>query len=577
VASAVGIGIVLWLPPVADQLTNRPGNIRQLIDHFGSPPEAAIGLGDGVRLLLQHLDVWAGLGGQLAGTGRFVSSASTARGAIVLVIWLIAVAVAFRVGSRALRALHVVAAVALLLGVASMARIFGRPWFYLTLWAWGVTTLLAGAVLWSAVAWWQHRHPDGADRLATRVALLAAGVTVVTSVATAVAFADAHPPEQRLSNALGALAAPTYRAIVDKVGPATGKDGRYVVRWSDAADIGSPGFGLLDELERRGLDVAADETSSRDYTASPGRRRRRSTWPRAATSTGGEHCPAGRRDVRLPHPGAARPVRRHRVPADRPRRAMATDLVPLVDTNLAVMIRGCRRRPARPHDPHRPRPAHGRLPCAAAVRRRPQRGLKDLASGPPACSAGSTGGRQLVALGRGRRIWRGSRAAAGPARRGGQERHCGEEPEAVEPFEPDRPPRVGERLLLADEVHDDHRAEGQDPHGHQAGQARSPEHAEHDGGPDRRGEHPGRADQEAGRGDPDDRARDQRGPRGRSAREAETGQGVGGQPLAAAVEDSERDGGEHGQAGEDQRWSGSLRGPVQRDLRRPVGRGCASR
>jgi hypothetical protein len=31
------------------------------------------------------------------------------------------------------------------------------------------------------------------------------------------------------------------------------------VRWSDAADIGSPGFGLLDELERRGLDVAADE------------------------------------------------------------------------------------------------------------------------------------------------------------------------------------------------------------------------------------------------------------------------------------------------------------------------------
>ena len=30
------------------------------------------------------------------------------------------------------------------------------------------------------------------------------------------------------------------------------------MRWSDAADIGSPGFGLLNELERRGLDVAAD-------------------------------------------------------------------------------------------------------------------------------------------------------------------------------------------------------------------------------------------------------------------------------------------------------------------------------
>ena len=81
VAWAMGLGVVLWLPPVADQLTNRPGNISELIDHFGSPPEAAIGPGEGIRLALRHLDVWSGLGGQLAGTGRFVTAASTARGA----------------------------------------------------------------------------------------------------------------------------------------------------------------------------------------------------------------------------------------------------------------------------------------------------------------------------------------------------------------------------------------------------------------------------------------------------------------------------------------------------------------
>ena len=72
-------------------------------------------------------------------------------------------------------------------------------------------------------------------------------------------FADAEHPEERLSTAVGALAGPTYDAVVDGVGAATGPDGVYIVRWSDAADIGSPGFGLLDELERRGLDVAADE------------------------------------------------------------------------------------------------------------------------------------------------------------------------------------------------------------------------------------------------------------------------------------------------------------------------------
>jgi hypothetical protein len=78
-------------------------------------------------------------------------------------------------------------------------------------------------------------------------------------VASSVAFADAHHPEDRLSRAVGALVGPTYQAVVDGVGAATGVDGVYLVRWSDAADIGSPGFGLLDELERRGLDVAADE------------------------------------------------------------------------------------------------------------------------------------------------------------------------------------------------------------------------------------------------------------------------------------------------------------------------------
>ena len=260
VAWAAGVGVVLWLPPVADQLTNEPGNIRELIDHFGSPPEAAIGLGEGIRLALRHLDVWSGLAEQLTGTARFVTNASAGRGAVVLV----AVAgvrgrgLARRLAARCARCTSS-SAVALVLGTASMARIFGRPWFYLTLWAWGITTVLVGAVLWTALAWWQHRRPEQAQRSAATVAVVAAGVAVVTSLATSVAFADAHHPEERLSSAVGTLAGPTYDAVVEGVGAATGPDDRYVVRWSDAADIGSPGFGLLDELERRGLDVAADE------------------------------------------------------------------------------------------------------------------------------------------------------------------------------------------------------------------------------------------------------------------------------------------------------------------------------
>jgi hypothetical protein len=117
---------------------------------------------------------------------------------------------------------------------------------------------MVGAIAWSALALWRAGARTGRQQVA-RIALGAAAAALVISVASAVSFAGAAHPEERLSEAVGGLAAPTYQAVVDGVGAATGEDGTYLVRWSDAADIGSPGYGLLDELERRGLDVAADE------------------------------------------------------------------------------------------------------------------------------------------------------------------------------------------------------------------------------------------------------------------------------------------------------------------------------
>ena len=78
--------------------------------------------------------------------------ASTGRGAVVLALWAVAAVVAWRVGSRALQWLHVVVGAALVLGAVSMARIFGKPWYYLTLWAWGITAVMLGAIAWSGVA-----------------------------------------------------------------------------------------------------------------------------------------------------------------------------------------------------------------------------------------------------------------------------------------------------------------------------------------------------------------------------------------------------------------------------------------
>ena len=43
------------------------------------------------------------------------------------------------------------------------------------------------------------------------------------------------------------------------MGGASGRDGTYTVVWADAASFGSQGFGLVNELERRGFDAGAPE------------------------------------------------------------------------------------------------------------------------------------------------------------------------------------------------------------------------------------------------------------------------------------------------------------------------------
>jgi hypothetical protein len=67
-------------------------------------------------------------------------------------------------------------------------------------------------------------------------------------------------PEPRLSDVLGELVGPTARALDDGVGAADGRDGRYAVVWADAYYFGSQGYGMINELERRGFHVGAYPT-----------------------------------------------------------------------------------------------------------------------------------------------------------------------------------------------------------------------------------------------------------------------------------------------------------------------------
>lgn len=258
---SLALALVLWLPPVIDQAVNDPGNLRAIYDHLGTPVEEPVGFARGVELALSHLDVAGliGAAGDAGAAGSLLEASSGTDGSVlpglaVLAVWAAAALVALRSGSRALVRLHLVVAAALVLGVVALARIFGKEWYYLMLWAWGVTALLLLAVGWTALSLLRSRVGPGQRRhLATAVsATLLALVVVGSGVATADAV-GVDPPEPHLSSALGALLPGTIAALERGEGAATGRDGRYVVTWNDALYFGSQGYGLASELQRAGF------------------------------------------------------------------------------------------------------------------------------------------------------------------------------------------------------------------------------------------------------------------------------------------------------------------------------------
>ncbi len=265
-AASLALGVVLWLPPLVDQATNDPGNLRAIADHLGTPSEAPVGLGRGVELALRHLDVSEFVTGDPGSDGSLLGASSDPAGSIlpglaVVAVWAVAAAASLRLGSRALVRLHLVVAAGLVLGVVAMARIFGKEWFYLMLWAWGVAGLLLLAVGWTALLAVTSRLTPPRRRRAADVATAALlAVTVVGSVAFTAGAVDVDAPEPHLSSTLGRVVSPTVAALERGDGAATGRDGHYVVTWSDSFYFGSQGYGLVSELERAGFDVGTPGT-----------------------------------------------------------------------------------------------------------------------------------------------------------------------------------------------------------------------------------------------------------------------------------------------------------------------------
>jgi hypothetical protein len=254
--------ILLWVPPLVQQFGRSPGNLSVIVDSIVDPVSDPVGMDGGtVATWLAYLDVPALLG-YGADEQVFVRDGPIAPGLVLLAAWVVAaVWTARRRLGRDLLALHAVVGAALAAGLVSMSRIQGEPLFWVALWAWGTTLMVVLAVGWTVAASvrrlpsppWAITATGGRAVLA---APLAAGLVAVTAALT---FQAAHTGVDHpdVSHAIGRLA-PTAAASLEAYDPTgAGGEPRYVLRWNPNLVAEGLPYGILLELERRGLDVGA--------------------------------------------------------------------------------------------------------------------------------------------------------------------------------------------------------------------------------------------------------------------------------------------------------------------------------
>ena len=207
-AIGVGVGVVCWIPVAVDQLFGSQ-NLSMIVDYFRHPPEAAIGGRAGLEVLLRHLDVTRFADCPLSGSYISDVAATQAQrslipGLVLLIVWAVAAAAAVLVvRDRRLVVLHGLLAVCVALGAFSMVRIFGKVWYYLTLWAWSITALVVAAVIWTAVAAIARGLGTERRRLDRAVTGVLAGLGIVMWVTAVVGAATVGVPEDHLSLSAG--------------------------------------------------------------------------------------------------------------------------------------------------------------------------------------------------------------------------------------------------------------------------------------------------------------------------------------------------------------------------------------
>jgi hypothetical protein len=249
---AVAVTVVMWLPPVVDQIRRTPGNLRILWDHFTATTEA-----DGSpRVFVGGSSALRAFAGEFAMPGPWVRGAfrqptdSPNLVAFILAVVIVAAIVVALARRRALPErgilirLFVLLGVLTVVGIISMSRIFGEFYDYVIRWWWVIIAWVFAACALALARLFRERW--------VAVSALVVGL-VMSGLATAHAIGEQNPGP-RNSRLVG--------GVVPQITDDLDRNDRYLIRWHDPATLGGVPFGMLLELEKEGFHVGVDAPSS---------------------------------------------------------------------------------------------------------------------------------------------------------------------------------------------------------------------------------------------------------------------------------------------------------------------------
>ena len=242
---ALAVAVVCWIPPIIEQLTHSPGNLRLIYGFLRNPPLATTGFATGIRIMFRFLSI---PGNWVRGTEPTLinSAINTSGWAIPWALLALCVAAwwAWRKNWRTELSLCGIAAALIAAGAVAASRIVGAPSPYLLRWMWAIAAFTWLAV--AAVALRQIALTKFGRRHANNLVVAA---TIFVLILTLVRGVNLTP--LRLSNswtrAISAITPSVLAAIKDTPGPIILSDGYGI--------DGSAGLDLLARAEEAGLDV----------------------------------------------------------------------------------------------------------------------------------------------------------------------------------------------------------------------------------------------------------------------------------------------------------------------------------